>query len=95
MACWLVCLVCAGVGWSMRVRCIRGSRRVRSCWVLVWRPVFGPGWLRLLRVRSDWVAVLAAAVRTPLAVFAGVMVASLLVGLLIRESQLFRFFKKR
>lgn len=45
--------------------------------------------------RSDWVAVLAAAVRTPLAVFAGVMVASLLVGLLIRESQLFRFFKKR
>ena len=45
--------------------------------------------------RSDWVAVLAAAVRTPLAVFAGVMVASLFAGLLIRESQLFRFFKKR
>ena len=44
---------------------------------------------------AHWVAVLAAAVRTPLAVFAGVMVASLLVGLLIRESQLFRFFKKR
>ena len=54
LACWLVCLVCAGVGWSMRVRCIRGSRRVRSCWVLVWRPVFGPGWLRLLRVRCCW-----------------------------------------
>lgn len=45
--------------------------------------------------RSDWAAVLAAAVRTPLAVFAGVMVASLFAGLLIRESQLFRFFKKR
>ena len=45
--------------------------------------------------RSDWVAVLAAAVRTPLAVFAGVMVVSLFAGLLIRESQLFRFFKKR
>lgn len=30
--------------------------------------------------RSDWVAVLAAAVRTPLAVFAGVMVASLFAG---------------
>lgn len=45
--------------------------------------------------RSDWVAVLVAAVRTPLAVFAGVMAASLFAGLLIRESQLFRFFKKR
>lgn len=45
--------------------------------------------------RPDWAAVLAAAVRTPLAVFAGVMVASLFAGLLIRESQLFRFFKKR
>ena len=44
---------------------------------------------------AHWVAVLAAAVRTPLAVFAGVMVASLFAGLLIRESQLFRFFKKR
>lgn len=43
--------------------------------------------------RSDWAAVLAAAVRTPLAVFAGVMVASLFAGLLIRESQLFRFFR--
>ena len=30
--------------------------------------------------RSDWAAVLAAAVRTPLAVFAGVMVASLFAG---------------
>lgn len=46
-------------------------------------------------VVAHWVAVLAAAVRTPLAVFAGVMVASLFAGLLIRESQLFRFFKKR
>lgn len=45
--------------------------------------------------QSDWMAVLAAAVRTPLAVFSGVMVASLFAGLLIRESQLFRFFKKR
>ena len=44
---------------------------------------------------AHWVTVLAAAVRTPLAVFAGVMVASLFAGLLIRESQLFRFFKKR
>ena len=44
---------------------------------------------------THWVAVLAAAVRTPLAVFAGVMVVSLFAGLLIRESQLFRFFKKR
>ena len=105
MACWLVCLVCAGVGWSMRVRCIRGSRRVRSCWVLVWTGVwaglatFASCALLLAYAvrmsRSDWAAVLAAAVRTPLAVFAGVMVASLLVGLLIRESQLFRFFKKR
>ena len=46
-------------------------------------------------VVAHWVPVLAAAVRTPLAVFAGVMVASLFAGLLIRESQLFRFFKKR
>ena len=31
----------------------------------------------------------------PVAVFAGVMGVSLFAGLLIRESQLFRFFKKR
>lgn len=65
--------------------------------------MLGLGWLRLLRAlllayavrmsRSDWVAVLAAAVRTPLAAFAGVMVASLFAGVVDRESQLFRFFR--
>ena len=44
---------------------------------------------------AHWVTVLAAAVRTPLAVFAGVMVASLFAGLLIRESQLFSFLLMR
>lgn len=39
--------------------------------------------------------VLLAAVRTPLAIFAAVMLASLATGLTIRESQLFRYFKNR
>ncbi|KFI51619.1 hypothetical protein [Bifidobacterium biavatii] len=45
--------------------------------------------------QSDPAAVLVAALRTPVALFAGVMVASVLSGLTIRESQLFRFFKNR
>ncbi len=39
--------------------------------------------------------VLAAAIRTPLALFAGTVCAALVSGLLIRESQLFRYFKNR
>lgn len=35
------------------------------------------------------------AMRTPCAIFAGVMVSSMLVGMTIRETQLFRFFKQR
>ncbi|MCH9275828.1 hypothetical protein JS533_006025 [Bifidobacterium amazonense] len=45
--------------------------------------------------QSDPMAVLVAALRTPAALFAGVMVAAMLSGLTIRESQLFRFFKHR
>ncbi|KAB5607947.1 hypothetical protein [Bifidobacterium jacchi] len=45
--------------------------------------------------RSDVLAVLIAAWRSPLALFAGAMVAALAAGSLIRESQLFRYFKNR
>ena len=44
---------------------------------------------------SDPLMVLAAAIRTPLALFAGTVCAALVSGLLIRESQLFRYFKNR
>lgn len=44
---------------------------------------------------SDPLMVLAAAIRTPLALFAGTVCAALASGLLIRESQLFRYFKNR
>ena len=44
---------------------------------------------------SDPLMVLASAVRTPLALFAGTVCAALASGLLIRESQLFRYFKNR
>lgn len=40
-------------------------------------------------------AVILASVRTPLAVFAGAMLAAPVAGLFVRESQLFRFFKNR
>lgn len=45
--------------------------------------------------RSDPGAVIAASLRSPAALFAGTLIAALAVGLLIRESQLFRFFKRR
>ena len=40
-------------------------------------------------------AVLLAAVRTPLVLLAGVLVSSLLTGSVIRQTQLFRYFKNR
>ena len=45
--------------------------------------------------RSDPWAVFAAAARAPAALAAGALVAAVLAGLTIRESQLFRFFKHR
>lgn len=47
-----------------------------------------------LAVSDPWM-VLAAAVRTPLALASGAVLAALLAGLAIRESQLFRYFKNR
>lgn len=44
---------------------------------------------------SDYPAVLYGAVRAPLAIFAGAMLTTALTGLTIRESQLFRYFKRR
>ena len=44
---------------------------------------------------SDPLTVLGAAIRTPLALLAGTVCAALASGLLIRESQLFRYFKNR
>ena len=44
---------------------------------------------------SDPLMVLGTAIRTPLALFAGTVCAALASGLLIRESQLFRYFKNR
>ena len=44
---------------------------------------------------ADAMTVWLGAVRTPCAIFAGVMVSSMLVGMTIRETQLFRFFKQR
>lgn len=44
---------------------------------------------------ADAMTVWLGAMRTPCAIFAGVMVASMLVGMTIRETQLFRFFKQR
>lgn len=45
--------------------------------------------------QSDPLAVLLAAVRTPLVLLAGVLVSSLLTGSVIRQTQLFRYFKNR
>jgi hypothetical protein len=44
---------------------------------------------------SDPTAVFLAAIRTPLAFWAGIMLASIGAGAAVRESQLFRFFKNR
>lgn len=44
---------------------------------------------------ADAMTVWLGAMRTPCAIFAGVMVSSVLVGMTIRETQLFRFFKQR
>ena len=44
---------------------------------------------------ADAMTVWLGAVRAPCAIFAGVMVSSVLVGMTIRETQLFRFFKQR
>ena len=44
---------------------------------------------------ADAMTVWLGAMRTPCAIFAGVMVSSMLVGMTIRETQLFRFFKQR
>lgn len=44
---------------------------------------------------ADAMTVWLSAMRTPCAIFAGVMVSSMLVGMTIRETQLFRFFKQR
>lgn len=44
---------------------------------------------------ADAMTVWLGAMRTPCAIFAGVMVSSMLVGMMIRETQLFRFFKQR
>ena len=43
--------------------------------------------------QSDPLAVLLAAVRTPLVLLAGVLVSSLLTGSVIRQTQLFRYFR--
>ena len=45
--------------------------------------------------QSDPLAVLLAAVRTPLVLLAGVLVSSLLTGSVIRQTQLFRYFRNR
>lgn len=45
--------------------------------------------------QSDPLAVLLAAVRTPLVLLAGVLVSSLLTGSVIRQTQLLRYFKNR
>lgn len=45
--------------------------------------------------QSDPLAVLLAAVRTPFVLLAGVLVSSLLTGSVIRQTQLFRYFKNR
>lgn len=44
---------------------------------------------------ADSMTVWLGAMRAPCAIFAGVMVSSVLVGMTIRETQLFRFFKQR
>ena len=44
---------------------------------------------------ADAMTVWLGAMRTPCAIFTGVMVSSVLVGMTIRETQLFRFFKQR
>lgn len=44
---------------------------------------------------ADAMTVWLGAMRTPCEIFAGVMVSSMLVGMTIRETQLFRFFKQR
>lgn len=44
---------------------------------------------------ADVMTVWLGAMRTSCAIFAGVMVSSVLVGITIRETQLFRFFKQR
>lgn len=48
-----------------------------------------------VRLAADPAGVFLTAARTPLAVFAGVLFASLAAGLTIRENQLFRYFKHR
>lgn len=45
--------------------------------------------------QSDTGAVIITSLRTPIAVYTGCVIAALLYGLTIRESQLFRFFKNR
>ncbi|MFR4213808.1 MAG: hypothetical protein ACLT17_08780 [Bifidobacterium catenulatum] len=44
---------------------------------------------------ADAMTVWLGVMRTLCAIFAGVMVSSMLVGMTIRETQLFRFFKQR
>ena len=46
-------------------------------------------------VASGWLEVFQASVRSPLSLFAGIMVTVLCVSALIRESQLFKYFKSR
>ena len=46
-------------------------------------------------VSSDPGGVLLGAVRAPLVMAAGAVVAAVIAGVIIRQNQLFRFFKKR